>query len=367
MELTKIRQDIVTYVDGKIDEAYNADREKLNLYLFSILSHNLYNYYPELSHERHLEIYKTLRRNKALSANKDYYYTFDYPHMMPGIRRENLEELLPAIFVGYHFGINCGYLFPLFRENVNVVIITESEGENLKERIDETASEFDVARVIYPKSTSKVEYLSANSKTLFFDLFRKVKQGYSVFWMIDWAGKYADPSTSVAVNFMGRRLLVTKGLAAFAYSTGRPIVPMVAHYDADMQPDCNLQTPIHPDRSMSLEAFTADVTQKVFDVLERNVRAYPEQWEGWFFLHRLDTEERVPQTFPVPDADQRRYKPTESIEFFQLGDELFLMNLKTGKIIEIDRTAYERMQHNDYRQMSDAEINLLYRNGILVE
>ena len=55
---------------------------------------------------------------------------------------------------------------------------------------EETDKQVAFTKRFYPQSTTKIELLSYTSKTLFFDMIKKINEGYSIMWFPDWTDKY---------------------------------------------------------------------------------------------------------------------------------------------------------------------------------
>lgn len=368
MNREEIRRQIVEYVKDQVGKGLEKRKAEYNLYSYCTLSHNLYQFLPSVSGDEHWDIYKNILACKALSANTDYFHTFDYEHILRNVTKETLRPYLPCIIACFHFCDRTGYFMPLIRENINFAIITGYEGEVLQKKLEEVTGEIEFTKKFFPGSTTKVELISYKSKSLFIDLLRKIKERCSIMWFQDWADKYVNPEECVPVSFLNHQILVPKGMAVFSYVTKRPIVPWFAFYSKDMQSECRLGDIIKP-QSMTQEEYIKYVPQELYGQLENNVRSHYQDWEGWFNIHRFTTGESAPvNTKPVsPAVSFKDLHISKTSSMFKIGNESFIMNRKSGKLIEIDDRIIKIISERRLSDLTEKECEILCRDEILVE
>jgi len=110
----------------------------------------------------------------------------------------------------------------------------------------------------------------------------------------------------VFVPFFGHAASTSRSLAVLALKTGAPVVPAFIHRLADGDHEVFLEPAIPVVRTGDREHDIAASTARFTEVIERHVRAHPEQW---FWVHRrwktrpLTDRSTVPSTEVVPGAD----------------------------------------------------------------
>ncbi|MBI2467823.1 MAG: lysophospholipid acyltransferase family protein [Candidatus Rokubacteria bacterium] len=87
----------------------------------------------------------------------------------------------------------------------------------------------------------------------------------------------------VFVPFFGQQASTSRSLAVLALKTGAPVVPAFIRRLADGSHQVTLEPPIPLARTGELERDVAEATRRFTEAIERQVRAYPEQW---FWVHR---------------------------------------------------------------------------------
>ncbi len=366
MNRIEIRKQVIEYVEEQVEKLVNKEKESYNLVHFCTMSHNIFHFMPSVPGNEHWNIYKKILRDRILSTNNDYFLTFDYQNMMRNFCREKLEPYLPAIIASFHFGERTGYFFPIIRENINLALLSGYSGEGLIKKKEQVDKEVAFTKRFFPQSTAELYLLSYTSKTLFFDMIKKIKDGYSVMWFPDWADKYVKIEECVEVSFLGKKIFIPKGLAIFSFMSKRPIIPLFSFYDNEMQPECAIGDIIQPD-NLDIKEYIVTVTQKLYSELEKNLKQHYCHWEGWFNIHRFTTGDDMISDYTIPELDKKKtHKCNNNASFFSVGQNYFVMNRETGKIIELDHGMFDKIQQSQFNDMQYDDLRILYRNGILV-
>lgn len=112
--------------------------------------------------------------------------------------------------------------------------------------------------------------------------------------------QHLAPYRSVVCQFFGRLAATTPAPVRFAMQTGAPILPLLilrtgkpGHHVIRMLPEFELQHP-YDDAAANLQ----HNTQRLSDLVEGWVRAYPEQW---LWVHRRWKVHERPQGYAVPE------------------------------------------------------------------
>ena len=51
--------------------------------------------------------------------------------------------------------------------------------------------------------------------------------------------------------------------------------------------ECDTFDPIVPDSNKERNVFAEETTQQIYDLAAPLIKAYPEQWEGWLYIHKV--------------------------------------------------------------------------------
>ena len=71
--------------------------------------------------------------------------------------------------------------------------------------------------------------------------------------------------------------------------------------------------------------------------------------------------------YTIPELDKKKtHKCNNNSSFFSVGQNYFVMNRETGKIIELDHSMFDKIQQSQFNDMQYDDLRILYRNGILV-
>lgn len=367
MNRIDIRKQVVEYVEEQVEKLVNKEKENCNLINFCTMSHNIFNFMPSISGDEHWNIYKKILRDRMLSTSNDYFLTFDCRNMMKSFNRKKLNPYLPAIIASFHFGERSGYFFPAIRENINIALLSGYSGEGLIKKKEQVKEEIEFTKRFYPQSTTDFALLSYTSESLFFDMMKKIKDGYSIMWFPDWTDKYVKTEKCVEVTFLEKKIFIPKGLSMLSFISKCPIIPLFSFYDEEMQPDCVIGDIIQPD-NIEINDYIAMATQKLYSQLEQKLKLHYCHWEGWFNIHRFTTGNDCITNYPIPILDKHKeHKRNNSSCLFTVNKNYFIMNRETGKIIELDYNTFDKIKANQLYDIQNDDLRILYRNGIFVE
>ena len=106
-----------------------------------------------------------------------------------------------------------------------------------------------------------------------------LKKGETVGILLD---QYAVGSEAIKVDFFGMPAATNYGLALIALKTGAPVVPAFMVRDEKGGYRCIYEEAIYLEKSDDRDADIKAATTRFNEVLEKQVRSYPEQW---FWVH----------------------------------------------------------------------------------
>jgi Kdo2-lipid IVA lauroyltransferase/acyltransferase len=147
-----------------------------------------------------------------------------------------------------------------FRGYKPLIVGTRMKDEKLNELLGRQRSKLGATAVERGKDTVK--------------LVKTLKSGGTVLILIDQDTKVK----SRFVNFLGRPCATPIGATLMALKTGAMIVPMFTHLRDDYKLEINCYPEIELTVTGDEETDLVVNTQKLNDVIEREIRKYPEQW-----------------------------------------------------------------------------------------
>jgi KDO2-lipid IV(A) lauroyltransferase len=112
------------------------------------------------------------------------------------------------------------------------------------------------------------------------DVIQALRRGDDVGILLD---QNMAPYDGIFVDFFGRPACTSKGLALIARRTGAPVVPAFIVRERDGRHRIFFERPVELVRSQDLEQDLLTNTARCTAVIERAVRAYPDQW---LWMHR---------------------------------------------------------------------------------
>jgi KDO2-lipid IV(A) lauroyltransferase len=131
--------------------------------------------------------------------------------------------------------------------------------------------------------------ISKKTETAGRDVINALRQGDCVGILLDQNMASRD---GVFVEFFGRPACTSNGLALIARRTGAPVIPAFIVREADGRHRIIIERPVELMKSRDIERDVHVNTGRCTAVIERMVRAYPEQW---LWMHRRWKTQPVPQ------------------------------------------------------------------------
>jgi KDO2-lipid IV(A) lauroyltransferase len=145
--------------------------------------------------------------------------------------------------------------------------------------------------------------ISKKTETAGRDVIHALRRGDCVGILLDQNMASYD---GVFVEFFGRPACTSNGLALIARRTGAPVIPAFIVREADGRHRIIIERPVELVKSRDIERDVLVNTGRCTSVIERMVRAYPEQW---LWMHRRWKTQPAPQrpadtSGASPDGEQ---------------------------------------------------------------
>ena len=97
--------------------------------------------------------------------------------------------------------------------------------------------------------------------------------------------------TGIKLDLFGKEVITPSGPAVFSRTFGCPILPIFMHYDADGSCRAKIYSPIYTEKTKDKDKDLYQVTKKLIDILEQEIRDNPPMW-FWVHGRWKDSKER---------------------------------------------------------------------------
>lgn len=194
---------------------------------------------------------------------------------------ESLTERYGRIITcSFHFGNYYLFPFEIARLGYPITVV-----------VGDQPKQYNVIREGISKTGIDMHVVFASKITLF-ALCKELKKGRIVYVLIDEFGGLRQNQSLVKINFLSQEFQVKPGLGWLHYKLQLPIVPVVSKRTGKRENLINVEQPIeYRNEYRDKETYIKGVTQELFQVFERYVLRYPEQWLNWISLKRFCSED----------------------------------------------------------------------------
>ena len=279
----------------------NLLKEEGYMVRFAIFSANLTNFLPEIPVSEHEEIFKKLLTSLAFeSFDRNVLHISDLCSITGNVSALELPQK-PQIFCTFHLGsyrIIANLLIRL-GHNFSTIVrkeVYEQQMESLMGYTERMKTQY--------ATLSEVRVLNAEEPNIVLKLLRELKSGRSLLVYLDGNVGSGDEKLE-QIDFLSQKINARKGMPYLSYVSGVPLVPLISYREADFSNNLYVGEPIAVDKRMSRDEFSSHSLQYLFDFFAKYVASFPEQWEGWNYIHHaLDNTSEVTSTI-TPAAYKR--------------------------------------------------------------
>jgi lauroyl/myristoyl acyltransferase len=371
-EYTSTRNSFINYYKNSF-----TIKDNENLYgQFNMVSAGLVNYLPAIDVDQHENIYKDILLHKKLSILEQSTYTaLDY------VTTENLSSetfsLLknkPAIICTFHMGSYRILNLFLTKNKIPYSLvmgndIVKQEGEifqSLYKELPETSGD------------DGFKIINAEASNVGLQMLRELKRGRSLLLYIDGntgAGAATTKNDNrCVVNFLHQQLFARKGIAYLAHTARVPIVTVASYRSSWENIRLKFFDPIFPDIDKEKNLFAEETTQQIYNQVAPLIAAYPEQWEGWLYIHKAANiihTNTVNEKSTIKKTNEEKVS-LDSFQFgiFKVNGSPFLLRKNTYSFYEINNQLYDLLSvcndHPVKRDYIDEGLfTKLYEQGVI--
>lgn len=343
---------------------------------FNMVSAGLVNYLPAISTEQHEDIYKTILLHKKLSILEQSTYTaLDYV-TTENLSNEtfNLLKSKPTIICTFHTGSYRILNLFLTRNKIPYSLvmgndIVQQEGELFHSLYNNLPGN---------SANEGFKIINAEAANVGLQMLRELKKGRSLLLYIDGntgAGAATTKNDNrCAVNFLHQQLFARKGIAYLAHTARVPILTVASYRNSWESIRLKFFDPIFPDIYKEKKLFAEETTQQIYDLVAPLIEAYPEQWEGWLYIHKvaniIHTSTMQVNSKVKSTASEKICLDSFRFGIFKVNGSPFLLKKNTYSFYEINNHLYDLLSEcNDHpvkkEFIDNVLFNKLYEQGVI--
>lgn len=255
----------------------------LSLNTFGLISANLYNFLPQMPYTKHRFLYRDFKMNQWLHGIDTHFFQNEYPLPIDGVGdlmdKLNVQN---GIICTYHFGVyQLIDSILLNSRNRFALLVGADVFNNWKER-------YPVLSKILDKAAKEERFvlLNAEASTSLRQMYRLVKQGYSIVVYVDGIQGVSQglENQLIQIPFLGQQIFVPKGAAALSHYFGVPMYPVLALRRTN-RIEFKVAHTIFPTLITDRQQYCVYAMREIFSFLSTYVMHWPEQWTNWSLLH----------------------------------------------------------------------------------
>lgn len=327
-------------------EKVDLAREQGYLMKFTTFSATVGNILPSIPRSNHATMFRELLLQQVFATFDQKFLSAGDLVQLRGNHKAGNKTDGPRIYCTYHLGSYRLLTSVLFRQGVDCVLLVGSnmnrnQGDGMAEHIDGLRKKHGLTNVF--------RVVETGSPAAGLTVLRELKAGRSLIVYVDGSPETApeaeEESQFLSVRFGNRRIMTRKGVGYLSHATGVPIVPVVSYRKADMMNILHFLKPIRPIVRSDREIYCQEAMQQLYDSFWPFLNKYPEQWEGWNYIHLFLEPER-----PANGLTKRGgFRPAFNEERYSLCD------LQQAPIL-FDRQCYQTYEITE--DLRDLLLNL---------
>lgn len=336
---------IKTFIDNHNED----DLLKTGLFKnYSIISSSIHRFLPSVKSDNYLEFIKKAQFHRSLSLiDQKYYFLLDHLSILDDnflIEKLKNESCIISTFHTGSYRLTISYLL---KQEIKFVLVTESkfindQGEDIKKLSSELKNHLEL------KQFKELEIFSAQDPNLLFNLKSKLNQGYSVVFYIDGNSGVdefkIDEKKLLNINFLSGNINARKGIAFLSYLTKKSIITIVCQRNSNYENQLTIES-LNIDFDNTRNEFIEEATRKIFSKLEDFLLKRPEQWEGWFYIHKFFklNNEKGGSFNKIARKELEKidfHFNSENFKLIDINGIYFVLDFRNYSIMEISKEIY---------------------------
>jgi len=340
---------------------------------YNIVSASLLNFLPEIDVNRHESIYRSVLLHQRLSV-----FEQDRPAILENVCMENLApgtwaaiKQRPAIICTFHLGSYRLINLLLVKYNLPFSLVIAKSV--IKAQGGTYAALYD--QISGGNNNGDFNLIDAEEPTAAIQMLRSLKKGKSLVVYVDGntgSGSAArQKENSCPLSFLHQQISVRKGIGFLAHASNTPVLPVICYRKSLTAIALKFHDIIYPQQNTDRNTFAQTLMEQLYDFASPLIRAYPEQWEAWLYVHKV-------ANIINPVATTREPKHLQQSDNLVFNDRLFglfktssahyLFNKASYMSYPIDKHLYALLQ-NARIEKNIIDVNLLselYKHSAII-
>lgn len=312
-----------------------------------MVSAGLMNYLPAIGIEKHETIFQQILLHKKLSIlEQQHYEVLDYVKTEgPAPDMLALLKSKAAVICTFHTGSYRVLNLFLSRNKIPYTLVIS------KEVAEKEGSLFTSLFQQLPGTTANETFkiIHAEAANSGLQMLRDLRAGRSLVLYIDGntgAGAATTKNDNrCVVHFLQQQLYARKGIAYLAHLAKVPVLTVACYRKTWEDIRLRFFDPVFPKLEKDRELFATATTQHVYDLVAPLIKKYPEQWEGWLYIHKV--AKIVSSTlYPVEkrlckNSSGKMYFDSFRFGIFKVHGNPFLLKKSSYSFYAIDEQLYD--------------------------
>lgn len=324
----------------------NAYMERLSIQ-FNIVSASFSNYLPQSDVRLHHLMYKNILLHQQLSVLEQ-----SYTSVLDHITCENLDKTIWDT-LKHKASIICTFHTGSYRV-INLFLIRNKIPFSLVIAGNVKTQQGDLFKSLYKQfhgkdGSDELTLIDAESPVAGLQMLKELRKGRNLLIYIDGntgSGHAADNNNHCLVNFLRQKIFARKGIAFLSHISGSPIITAASYRKSIEDIQLRFFETIYPDAGLDRNIFAEITTQKIYNSFADIVERYPDQWEGWLYIHKSAhiTGNRYQKQVTISSgsiaAGLFRFNCLK-FGIFKIGDIAFLLRKSNYVSYQIDSSLYD--------------------------
>jgi|TARA_B110000908_G_C10214775_1_gene432177 KDO2-lipid IV(A) lauroyltransferase len=339
---------------------------------FAFSSANLNSFLPSIESNKHKMFFKKCLFNQHLSSiEEDDFNTIDSLNIINNTSFNDIEKIkdlqTPTIFTTFHLGSYRILNSFLTKHGFNTTLIVDEEVYTAQK--DSFIKGWEVVENYYKKKSS-FTVLNAEKRSVLLTLIRLIKNNNVLIVYLDGntgTGKKLNKNPNlIKIDFLKNTMFVRKGFAFLSNILKTNIVPVLSYRDND-KINLHFFKEMAHDTTLSREDSINQITNYNFENFEKYLLKYPEQWEGWFYMHKwFDLKSLKKQPYKKLYTLKNKTNFKRYIPFKYCVNQYFLLDKSDFNSYPISYKVYRGLWDNTINSIdSENKTELIKINAII--
>lgn len=318
---------------------------------YNLVSASLYNFMPDIEYCDHETIFKNiLFHQKESIENQENFDLLNHAKIVGLTSINNSYKFTQRIFCTFHLGSYRLINLFLIKNRINYTLVIskkllKSQGgdyvEFYKKQNEFDNGGFDVIDADSPSSTINMIRHLRNGRNLLIYTDGNLGNGVDV----------KDSRNSCLVNFLNQKIYARTGVAYLSHLLSIPIIPVFSYKNSLNRDVLKFEEIIMPIQNTPRKEYSHYATSLIYRKAEALIFKYPDQWEGWLYLHKIAVVEKTIES-KIRHFDLKSTSISNLIfnkydfGLFQIGSIYYLFQKKGYKSYEIQKDLYKLLLEN---------------------